>query len=219
MGLSARSGIYTVEDWLTLQAAKGDINRWQELESLYRKVPEVSHKSLQHVWIKLQEASLIEPLEPTLEWYRKTPAYELHDKDCNIAFKTLCAIGNHGQGDTTISPHSAIEYDIWMVLALYEITLITSRCWCIYCRHLFTVIRSKSDPKVLASILQDVVSITEDKNLDPVLYGDWLSQVGSCFRSILNHLSLSAIGKCPTESMKFDWMGYLVRAQNRLLTK
>ena len=167
------------------------------------------------MWTKLQEASLtVQSAYGPLNL--KT---DLPDRLWNSDFETLCVIENHGQGDTMISPRSAAKYGLWMVLALYEITLITSRCRCIDCRYLSTVIQSRCDPKVLTSILQDVISNIEDKNLDPVRYRDWLTHVNSFFRGIEDLLCSLADGSYPIESKKYIWMGEVARAQIRQLIK
>ena len=147
---------------------------------------------------------------------------DLHDTSWNVVFETLCGIGNQGQRDTKASPQIVVKYGLWMALVVYEIKTFRARCWCPDCRYLSRVIQPKFDPKALASILQDVVSITEDKNLDPVLFGDWLTQVLSCVRIIqdlLCFLADDADDQYPMELKEFDWMGEVARAQIRRLTK
>lgn len=132
----------------------------------------------------------------------------------NIDFEILCAIGNNGQGDTMISPQSAVKYGLWMFLALYEIARITSRCWCTDCRGTSAVIQLEYDPNLVASVLQDVVSTMEDKNEDFVVYGDRLARVLSC-----DLLCFLADDEYPMELNELGWMFGPVRAQIRQLIR
>ena len=118
-----------------------------------------------------------------------------------------------------ISPQSVVGYGLWMVLALDQINIFTTRCWCTDCQYLSTLIQSNFDPKVLAVILEVVVSIAEDKNLDSLLYGGWLTRVNSFSRDIQYLLDILGHSRYPVESADLALMEEVARAQIRQLIK
>lgn len=150
----------------------------------------------------------------TIAMRRPVTAADWHDIDWNIAFEVFCIVHNYCRGDRWCLGLPGSRCRTWMTVNLFFIRCFTATCRCRDCQYLsldscFTMLGES----LVLGLRFHPRRGTQD------FYGRWLTQVASCFKSILDLFYSMETGRYPMDSGDLAWTIKMIRTQIGALTQ